>query len=92
MKMPFDMTPNSGGGGGWGGNDPVGQALITLISTLYLSGLRPKNFGPGHLETINIDIQIRVSPDGKGFNLENATANRWEQIEIDDDPDDIVGG
>lgn len=90
--MPFDMTPNGdGGGGGWNGQDPMTAAMLMIIASLYNAGVRPKNFGPGLDEMINIDIQIKVSPDGKSFALIAARSNRWEQIEVDESEEDDFG-
>lgn len=87
--MPFDMTPNQGGGGGWDGQDPMAAAILRIVASLYHAGVRPNTFGPGMNELINIDIQIKVSPDGKAFELVAARSNRWEQIEVDESEDDF---
>lgn len=86
--MPFDMMRNGGGGGG-NGNDLVAKALAVIVSTLFSSGARPKGFGPGENEILNLDIQITVSPDGEEFRIDGARMLRWEQIETD--VDDLIG-
>lgn len=91
--MPFDLTENGGGGG----SEPdklLTKALSIVIGALYARGMRPGHFGPGHFETINLDVTIHVSEDGSHFRIDNMEMHRWEQIEIDPesdpDPDDII--
>lgn len=91
--MPFDITPDQGGGG-FGGADPLILALQALIASLYGHGLRPGHFGPGQRESVRLRIDIRVHDNDLGFALESATLEQWDQIEQDPDPDnedDVVG-
>lgn len=88
--MPFDMIQGGGGNGGGDGNMLV-KALSIVIGSIYNSGARSANFEPGQIEVVNLDITIKVSEDGKQFRVESARTNRWEQIEIDPEVEDLIG-